>query len=134
MNLAMDLTDEQWALIESLLPTSPPHEAGRGRPPCSHRSVLNGIFWVMRTGAPWRSLPHRYPSRHVCSRHFREWRRKGVIATILRELAGDLEYQTGIRSSDPTLAVPQSARDRATWWWQTVLLLRSPDAVALLKQ
>jgi transposase len=50
-----DLTDFEWSVIEPLLPKD-----RRGRKPRNNRRVLNGIFWVLRTGAPWRDLPDRY--------------------------------------------------------------------------
>ncbi|HVT48724.1 MAG TPA: transposase, partial [Vicinamibacterales bacterium] len=56
----MDLTDEQWAVLEPVLtPTRRPD--GRGRPFQDPRAVLNGVLWILRTGAPWKDLPARYP-------------------------------------------------------------------------
>ena len=86
----MDLTDEQWRLIEPLIPT-PPHRAdGRGRPRCNPRHVMNGILWVMRTGAAWADIPSRYPSRSTCHRYFQAWVKAGVFVKILNTLAEDL--------------------------------------------
>jgi transposase len=59
---ARDLTDLQWATLDALIPVPPRRRDGRGRPWRSRRSVLNGILWVLRTGAPWADLPERYPS------------------------------------------------------------------------
>jgi transposase len=53
-----DLTDFEWRVIEPLLPNKP-----RGEPRVDDRRVLNGIFWVLRSGAPWRDLPERYGRR-----------------------------------------------------------------------
>lgn len=50
-----DLTDFEWRVIEPLLPKKP-----LGVPRVDDRRVLNGIFWVLRSGAPWRDLPERY--------------------------------------------------------------------------
>ncbi|HQW20598.1 MAG TPA: transposase [Rhodocyclaceae bacterium] len=50
---AEELTEEQWAVIEHLFPELQPREEGRGRPPADTRAVLNGVLWIMRTGAPW---------------------------------------------------------------------------------
>ena len=86
----MDLTDEQWRLIEPLIPT-PPHRAdGRGRPRCNPRHVMNGILWVMRTGAAWADIPSRYPSRSTCHRYFQARVKAGVFVKILNTLAEDL--------------------------------------------
>src|SRR6185312_11164210 len=57
----MELTDEQWAILEPLIPALPVRDDGKGRPWTPTRDVLNGILWVMRTGAPWKDMPRRYP-------------------------------------------------------------------------
>jgi transposase len=58
----MDLTDEQWAMLEPLLPEPTKRADGRGRPWREAREVLDGVLWVLRTGAPWRdSPPQEYP-------------------------------------------------------------------------
>ena len=58
---ARELTDLQWAILDALIPEPPLRKDGRGRPWKGCRSVLNGILWVLRTGAPWADLPERYP-------------------------------------------------------------------------
>ncbi|WP_396127139.1 transposase [Edaphobacter bradus] len=65
-----DLTDEQWKTLDLLIPKPRRRRDGRGRPWKSRRSVLNGILWVLRTGAPWADLPDRYPSFQTCHRRF----------------------------------------------------------------
>jgi transposase len=67
---ARDLTDLQWAALDALIPEPPRRKDRRGRPWRSRRSVLNGILWVLRTGAPWADLPERYPSYQTCHRRF----------------------------------------------------------------
>ena len=52
-----DLTDAQWYRLAPLLPSQRP---SLGRPSKDHRTIINGILWVVRTGAPWRDLPERY--------------------------------------------------------------------------
>jgi transposase len=70
-----DLTNEQWERLQPLLP---PQKPSIGRPAHDHRTILNGILWILRTGAPWRDLPERYgPWRTVASRFYR-WQRAGV--------------------------------------------------------
>ena len=49
----MDLTDEQWVIIKPLIPQPPKRPDGRGRPRRDNREILNGILWIMRTGAQW---------------------------------------------------------------------------------
>ncbi len=69
-----DLSNEQW---ERLRPLLPPQKPRTGRPAKDHRTVLNGILWLLRTGAPWRDLPSQYgPWQTVASRFYR-WRRSG---------------------------------------------------------
>lgn len=68
-----DLTDFEWRLIEPLLPNKP-----RGIPRVDDRRVLNGIFWVLRSGAPWRDLPERYGPRTTCYNRFVRWRKADV--------------------------------------------------------
>jgi transposase len=74
LELAMDLTDEQWAVLEPLIPKPRLRADGRGRPWRDPRNVLNGISWILKTGAPWADLPRRYPPpyqtcRRVLVRH-----------------------------------------------------------------
>jgi hypothetical protein len=60
-----DLTNFEWCLIEPQLPNKP-----RSVPRVDDRRVLNGIFWVLRSGAPWRDLPKRYGPRTTCYNRF----------------------------------------------------------------
>lgn len=62
------LTDFEWRVIEPLLPNKP-----RGVPRVDDRRVVNGIFWVLRSGAPWRDLPERYSPRTACYNRFVRW-------------------------------------------------------------
>ncbi len=91
-----DLTDQQWLQLEALLPAQKPPT---GRPGKDHRTIINGVLWVLRTGAPWRDMPERYgPWRTVASRFYR-WRKKGLWDRLLAELqqkadaVGQLEWE-----------------------------------------
>ena len=76
-----DLTDQQWQQLQPLLP---PQKPTTGRPAKDHRTIINGILWVLRTGAPGRDLPERYgPWRTVASRFYR-WRQDGLWERLLR--------------------------------------------------
>jgi transposase len=78
-----DLSNQQWERLHSLLP---PQKPKTGRPAHDHRTLLNGILWILRTGAPWRDLPERYgPWRTVASRFYR-WRKVGLFQRILDAL------------------------------------------------
>ena len=85
----MDLTDTQWQILE---PTFRPRRRpdGRGRPWADPRAVLNGVLWVLRTGAPWHDLPGRYPPYQTCHRRFQQWQRSGRLDRLLQRLAEDL--------------------------------------------
>ncbi len=81
-----DLTDEEWAAIEPLLP-----KGGRGPKRKDDRRVLNGMFYILRTGAPWRDLPGRYgPYTTVYNRYLR-WGRRGIWKGIFDALARECE-------------------------------------------
>ena len=60
MRHTRDLTDEQWKTLDPLIPKPMKREDGRGRPWESRRSVLNGVLWVLRTGAPWADPPEGF--------------------------------------------------------------------------
>ena len=63
--IARDVTDAQWKILDELIPEPTTRSDGRGRPWKDRRSVLNGILWVLRTGAPWADVPDRYPSYQI---------------------------------------------------------------------
>lgn len=81
-----DLSDKEWSVIQPLLPNKP-----RGVPRVDDRRVLNGIFWVLRTGAPWEDMPERYGPRTTVYNRFARWRKAGVWARLLQHLQGDIE-------------------------------------------
>jgi transposase len=83
-----DLTTEQWERLEPLLP---PQKPSTGRPNHDHRTIINGIFWILRTGAPWRDLPERYGSWKTVSSRFYRWRHAGVWDRILAALQTDAD-------------------------------------------
>ena len=60
-----ELSDNEWGIIRAMLPTKP-----RGVPRVDDRRILNGIFWVLRSGAPWRDLPGIYGPRTTCYNRF----------------------------------------------------------------
>jgi len=96
MRHSRDLTDEQWKTLDLLIPKPETRSDGRGRPWKSRRSVINGILWVLRTGAPWADLPDRYPSFQTCHRRFQQWVRSAVMTKIMTALASKLTAKHGI--------------------------------------
>lgn len=84
-----ELGDEQWELIAPLLPK---HKR-RGRPRAEDRRTLNGILWVLRSGARWKDLPPTYGSRSTCQRRLQEWQDQGVWERIRLQLLSTLDSQ-----------------------------------------
>src|SRR5690606_7419183 len=96
-----ELTDAQWSIISPLIPPVPVRVDGKGRPrQHDDRSVMNGILWVLRTGAAWMDLPDRFPSGSTCFRRFSVWTKTGVLRYILEALARDLEERGVIDLSE----------------------------------
>ncbi len=83
-----ELTEEQWNRLEPLLP---PEKPETGRPAKEHRTIINGILWILGTGAPWRDLPVNYgPWSTVASRFYR-WRKAGIWDKVLAKLQQDAD-------------------------------------------
>ncbi|HEY2024979.1 transposase [Paraburkholderia sp.] len=83
-----DITDEQWRRVAPLLPELRPRAELRGRPLANTRAVLNGVLWVMYSGATWSALPRKYPSYQTCHRRFKSWYEAGVLKHVTRQLLG----------------------------------------------
>ena len=148
----MDLTEEQWALIAPLVVDKPRIKRrkidGRGRPRVPARVVLNGILWILRTGAPWHDLPDRYPPYQTCHRRFQEYCRNGTFEKVLRTLAEDLRDRGKLDLSetfiDGTFAPakkgggmwvpPVGAKGPRSWPLQTALVFLSPFAQPVLRR
>ena len=105
----MDLTNAQWQILEAVFrPTRRPD--GRGRPWRETRAVLNGVLWVLHTGAPWHDLPPRYPPYQTCHRRFQQWQRTGVLRRVLHRLAEDSREGGKLELSARPSSKPASAR------------------------
>lgn len=76
-----DLSDAQWELVKGLMPTQ--KRGGRWN---DHRVTLDGMLWVLRTGAPWRDLPERYGKWKSVYHRFNAWREQGLFGRILTAL------------------------------------------------
>lgn len=93
------LTDEEWAWFEPCVVNG---GASGGRPPRDHRRNLDAIFWIARTGAPWRDLPLELGNWNSVHRQFRRWTASGVWDLLLQALAdggGDAEMLQMIDST-----------------------------------
>ncbi|MDJ0762824.1 MAG: IS5 family transposase [Myxococcota bacterium] len=128
----MDLTEKQWQVIAPLLPKEKVREDGRRRPWRDPRDVLNGILWILRTGAPWADLPERYPPRATCHRRFQKWCQDGTMSNIRTALLEDLEKRGKIDFKESFIdgsfasakkggpAVGKTKRGKGTKWMAVV--------------
>jgi transposase len=144
----MDLTNEQWRRIQPLVPPMRRKPGGRGRPPREPREVLNGILWILRTGAPWKDLPERYPPYQTCHRRFQQWTRAGVFAKMLGVLAEDLEQRgkldfseafidgsfSGAKKGGSQSGTPNAVRVARSWRSQTAMVFLSPQSWPALRR
>ena len=144
----MDLTDEQWKVVETILPEDPVRDDGRGRPWSDRRKVLNGVLWILRTGAPWQDLPPRYGPYQTAHRRFQNWVRSGVIEKILLALAQHLKEAGGLdlrecfvdgtfvpaKKGGAWLGKPSGARAPRSWALQTAMVFLSPCGQKVLRQ
>jgi transposase len=123
------LSDQQWAKLEPLLPKA----RSRGRPWSDNRRVLEGILWVLKTGARWRDLPKEYPSASTCWRRLRQWEEQDIWLKIWRQFLGELDQQGRLDWSESFLdgsfapakkgampsEKPSGAKAQSGWWWST---------------
>jgi len=126
------LTEEQWKKIGPLLP-APKRSRRGGRKPIDNRIVLEGILWILRTGARWQDLPAKYSSGSTCWRRLRDWEEQGVWLRVWRAFLGQLDEKGQLDWSecfaDGSFAPakkggsasgrPNAARARSGWWWST---------------
>jgi transposase len=136
----MELTNEQWNRLEPIITAAMPSKDPRGRKPREARGVLDGILWILRTGAPWKDLPPRYPPYQTCHRRFQYWVQLGVFQRLVQELAQDLYERGGLDIREAFIdgtfvpakkGVLLSARQNAakaprSWPSQTLLVFLSP--------
>lgn len=132
MEPELELTDEQWSLISDLFPLRPPSAKG-GRPQVEPRCCVEGVLWVLRTGARWKDLPDRFPSPATCWRRHKVWTETGVWqkawARLLRKLDRHGRLQREESFADGTfspakkgaiaLARPSAVREPKSWFSPT---------------
>jgi len=85
-----DISDEKWALLEPMLPGRKGSWGGIAK---DNRQFINAVFWILRTGSPWRDLPEEYGDWKNTHRRFCRWRDKGVWEKILEALIEDPDYE-----------------------------------------
>ena len=83
-----ELADFEWVALKPMLPNK-----SRGVPRVNDRRVLNGIFWILRSGAPWRDLPEAFGDWNSAFRRFSRWSRKGVWRRIFEAMSGDPDFE-----------------------------------------
>ena len=144
----MDLTDEQWKVVETILPEDPVRDDGRGRPWSDRRKVLDGVLWILRTGAPWQDMPDRYGPHQTAHRRFQNWVRSGVMEKLLLALAAHLQEAGGLnlkecfvdgtfvpaKKGGAWLGKPSVARGPRSWVLQTAMVFLSPCGQKALRQ
>lgn len=144
----MDLTDQQWEVVKTILPKDPVRDDGRGRPWSDRRTVLNGALWILRTGAPWQDLPERYGPYQTAHRRFQNWVRSGVMEKLLLALAQHLQDAGGLdlrecfvdgtfvpaKKGGAALGKPNGARGPRSWVLQTAMVFLSPCGQKALRR
>jgi transposase len=142
-----ELNDEQWAAVEPML--RPERRAdNRGRPWQDTRAVLNGVFWVLGTGAQWRELPEKYPPYQTCHRRFQQWIRSGKLEEALKVLAQhlhergqlnleeafvDATFASAKKGASPSVP-PVAARAPRSWLSPLITVFLSPYLSRALRQ
>ncbi len=112
-----ELSDEQWSVVEAYIPQRKKRADGKGRHARNDREILNGIIWILRTGARWCDHPERYPPYQTCHRRYQEWIEQRVSRNILEALAEDLYKRGEIDLSecfvdDTFIGAKRGGRDR----------------------
>ena len=98
-----ELSDEQWGLLAPFFPPRPRKRGGQWR---DDRTLLNGIFWRLHTGAPWRDLPRRYGPWQTVDHRFNTMRQSGLLDRILQRLQ--------LRLNEAGLIEPEIFRNAAS--------------------
>ncbi len=96
-----ELTDQEWSAIQPVLPTK-----WRGIPRVDDRRVLNGIFWVLRSGGSWRSLPKQYGPHSTCYNRYIRWRSAGIWERVMTAIAQDRDVGTAAANAPKRPAAP----------------------------
>lgn len=88
-----ELNDEKWERLRPLLPAQKPRT---GRPNLDHRQVVNGILWILRTGAPWRDMAERYGKWSTVASRFYRWQQTGVWDRVWAQLQAEADEASEI--------------------------------------
>jgi putative transposase len=99
-----DVTDAQWEILAPLIPEP---GAWSPREPIARREIINGIFYVLRTGCSWRQMPHDLPNGKTVYYYFRRWKRDGTWEQVMTTLRKQVRSQQG-RDPEPSAAIIDS--------------------------
>lgn len=113
MNPYRDINDEEWLGVAPLLPELRPRSELRGRPLANTRAVLNGVLWVMHSGATWSAMPRKYPSYQTCHRRFKVWYESGVLMRVMAQLFGTASEEL-CRTMEARMRTHLSAEAKST--------------------
>ena len=94
------MSDDEWAFFEGFIRAV---RHPNGRKPADHRLVLDGIFWIARTGAPWRDLPEEFGKWSSVYRQFRRWTLAGLWELILEALNESAIVPDSVQMIDSTI-------------------------------
>ena len=108
------LTDAQWEKIRPLLPKRRKRPHG-GRPPADDRKVLEGILWILRSGARWCDLPEEFPSPATCWRRLRDWEEQEVWLEIWRTFLSELNERQQLKWSESFMDSSFAPAKKARW-------------------
>jgi len=143
----MQLTDEQWSVVEPLIPKPKVRKDRKGRPRVEARSVLDGMLWVLWTGAPWKALPSEYPPYQTVHRRMQEWVEARVFWKVLKALAEDLRDRGKIDLTEAFIDGTHAGAKRGalssellavatpprSWQSQMVAVLQSPLGLRVVR-
>ena len=122
------LSQAQWEKIAPLLPKPRKNRRG-GRPWIENRRVLEGILWILRSGARWQDLPEEYPHPSTCWRRFRDWEEQGLWLKVWRAFLSELNELQQLKWSESFLdgsfaPAKKGAAEwgRSGWWWSTAAI------------
>lgn len=102
-----ELRDDEWERLKSVLP---PEQGRRGKPAkVATRTFMNAIFYIAKTGAPWRDLPERFGPWKTIHNRFTRWNAKGVFEKVLKVLAKDADNESNIADGSYTKAHQDAA-------------------------
>jgi len=143
----MELTDVQWELLKSFVEPKTPAKR-RGRPWKETRAVLEGVLWILRTGAQWAELPRKFPPYQTCHRRFQAWVRADVWLQLLCALAEDLLARgqldlaetfidasfSGAKKGAVRLVQHAAVKGPRSWQLRTAMVFLSPWGLLALRR